>query len=717
MTQDLSGKNLKGHSFKGQNLKGANFSGADIRGADFTGANLTGANFSHAQAGLSFRWKIKLLIFSYVISILSGFFSVTAGITAVKRLSPSNIQTFNFLPSVIVLAVSIVLLITLFSQKLTPNSKTTIANLIAITLASTGSLVGATYGLIATIEVGANASSIALIGIAIVVLSQALATGISLTRFIAEVVAGKLPGKLVIVLAVTGSALGALIIAKDALLISVLLAALAALLGDYCGQGALAGNSTWALTRTVGIYFAAFGGTSFRNANLTDANFTAAILKSTDFRKANLTRTCFNKTKEKELDLVRPGTTYLQNAQLRKVLVTGQGQDKNFDREDLRGVNFQGANLVDTSFIGADLSQANLQDADLSRAKLVQAQLNGTDFTGTTLTGAYIQDWGITTDTKFDGVRCEYVYMQLPTKENPDPLRKPDNNKEVFADGEFGDFIKPIFDTLDLYHNQDVDPRAIAVAFKELAGNNPDAELEIVAVERRGEDKILLRVKTATTANKSELSKEYFINYNQLKSLAEKDFQALIDQQNSIIAYLSTMVSTALKRPSFFSNIYVEQGGTMTNNPGGVSIGGYVGGNVNNVQGEGNRVVQGNTTMTGDRNINTGGGNYNERIERDYIQGNYYAAGQPQSLAEAAAEIQLLLKQLEQTYPTNTTSQQMVVAAEAINRIESNPLLKERVINAVKSGGLAAFEKAIDNPAGAFIVGAIKGWQEVEAQD
>jgi hypothetical protein len=155
----------------------------------------------------------------------------------------------------------------------------------------------------------------------------------------------------------------------------------------------------------------------------------------------------------------------------------------------------------------------------------------------------------------------------------------------------------------------------------------------------------------------------------------------------------------------------------MTSNPGGFSVGGSVGGNANNVQGNNNKVVQGDTTMAGDRNINTGGGNYNERIERDYIQGNYYAAGQPQSLAQAAAEIQLLLKQLEQTYPTTTTSQQMVVAAEAINRIESNPLLKERVINAVKSGGLAAFEKAIDNPAGAFIVGAIKGWQEVEAED
>ncbi len=77
-----------------------------------------------------------------------------------------------------------------------------------------------------------------------------------------------------------------------------------------------------------------------------------------------LTRTCFSKTKK--LDLVRPGTTYLQKSEVVKVLVTGQGLDLNFDRDDLRGVNFQGANLVDASFIGADLSEANLQDADLS---------------------------------------------------------------------------------------------------------------------------------------------------------------------------------------------------------------------------------------------------------------------------------------------------------------------------------------------------------------
>jgi len=474
------------------------------------------------------------------------------------------------------------------------------------------------------------------------------------------------------------------------------------------------------LIRNIAVAFAATGGTSFHNADLTDANFTEATFKSTDFRKATLTRTCFYKTKK--LDRVRPGTTYLHKALVRQVLATGQGQDKKFDHEDLRGVNFKGANLVDASFVGANLSEANLQDADLSRAKLVQTQLDGTEFTGATLTGAYIEDWGITSDTKFDGVRCEYVYMRLPTKENPDPLRKPDNREEVFVDGEFGDFIKPIVDTLDLYHNQGVDPRAIAISFKQLAENHPAAGLRIVGMEVRGEDKFLLRAKTAPDADKSELSAEYFEIYNQHKALAQQELKALIEEKDSRIFSLENMVVTALQRPSFYSNTQVEKVHNMHPNQGGINQNvsdSQIDGGLQAVQGDNNTQIQnqGDTTMTGDRTINTGGGNYNERIERDYIQGNYYAAGQPQSLAQAAAEIQLLLKQLEQTYPITTTSQQMVVAAEVINRIESNPTLKKRVISAIKEGGLAAFEKAIDNPAGAFIVGAIKGWQEVEAED
>jgi uncharacterized protein YjbI with pentapeptide repeats len=420
-------------------------------------------------------------------------------------------------------------------------------------------------------------------------------------------------------------------------------------------------------------------------------DFTNATLQSSNFCKASLIQTCWHEAKM--LDRVRPGTTYLQNANLREWLVVGQGQHKNFDRQDLRGVNFQGANLVDASFIGADLSQTNLQDTNLSRAKLVQTQLNGTDLTGATLTGAYIQDWGISTDTKFDGVRCEYVYMRLPTEDNPDPHRKPDNRQEVFADGEFGDFIKPIFDTLDLYHNQGVDPRAIAIAFKELAENNPEAELEIVAIERRGEDKILLRAKTALTANKSELSRNYFINYNQLKALAEKDFKTLIAEKEYQINKLENMITTALERPSFYAQTYQNQGDTIMS--------------------EGSK-KQSNFDLKG---AQFAGGLVNaDTVNAQQIGGNItnYSPEQRQNLAEAAAEIQQLLNQLGQTYPTNTPLEKQIAVTEALKQIDSNPTLKARVVGALKSGGTEALKELVDHPLVNILLATLEGWQDAE---
>jgi uncharacterized protein YjbI with pentapeptide repeats len=412
--------------------------------------------------------------------------------------------------------------------------------------------------------------------------------------------------------------------------------------------------------RNIAIVFAAIGGTNFRNATLTDANFIGATLKSTDLRNATLTRTDFSKTKL--LNRVRVGKTYLQNTQLRQLLITGQGQDKNFDRQDLRGVNLQKAILTDASFIGADLSEANLQDADLSRAKLVQTQLDGTDFTGTTLTGAYIEDWGITNDTKFNGVRCEYVYMRLPTKENPDPLRKPDNNKEVFADGDFGDFIKPIFDTLDLYHNQGVDPRAIAISFKELAENHPDANLEIVAMEKRGEDKFLLRAKTAVTANKSELSNEYFNTYNQVKGLPEREIQLLLAEKDSQIHRLENMVMTALERPSFYAQTYQNQGDT--------------------------KMTESYQSKYDQRNANNQFVDTAESGSNVRFNQTNYTPEQKQSLAEAAAEIQNLLKQLDETNPTATESEQIAHLKD-----NTTPNFRKRALSALQGGTEAAIDE------------------------
>ena len=356
-------------------------------------------------------------------------------------------------------------------------------------------------------------------------------------------------------------------------------------LGRYIATLALRRDKRYALVFNSAVFLASWGGTSFRGADITEANFQEAILKCTDFRSTdkkitNITRTSW--LYAKELDFALVGESYLQYPQVRKLVVESYGQEQKLDGLNLEGISLQGKNLVDTSFIGANLNHANLQDANLSGAKLKQTQLDGTDFTGATLTGAYIEDWNITSDTKFDGVSCKYVYMRLPTKGNPNPLRKPDNEDEVFEDGDFGDFIKPIIETLDLYHNQNVDPRAIAIAYKKLAENNPEAELEIVAIEKRGEDKILLRVKTSPNISRSRLSAEYFLYYNDIKKIIEPEFQKILEEKDSRIRDLSTMINTTLNSPKFESK-----------------------------------------TTIYNRFINTNGGNYNENIEGDYIQGDY----------------------------------------------------------------------------------------------
>ncbi|MEM6427352.1 MAG: pentapeptide repeat-containing protein, partial [Cyanobacteria bacterium P01_D01_bin.128] len=206
--------------------------------------------------------------------------------------------------------------------------------------------------------------------------------------------------------------------------------------------------------------------TSFRNADLTNADFSNANLRQADFRNANLTRTRWHQAKF--LAQARTDEEYLEDPKIRQLVVSLNGREQNFDQFDLRGLNLDGADLTDASFIGAKLSGATLKDAKLDGAKLVQAQLYGADLSGASLTGAYIQDWSISTDTIFDNVQCDYVYMQLPTKIDPDPCRKPDKRNENFESGDFADFIEPIIKTLNLYQTQNIDLRVVAQQFKTL---------------------------------------------------------------------------------------------------------------------------------------------------------------------------------------------------------------------------------------------------------
>ncbi len=143
--------------------------------------------------------------------------------------------------------------------------------------------------------------------------------------------------------------------------------------------------------------------------------------------------------------------------------------------------------------------------------------------------------------------------------------------------------------TLDLYHNQIVDPRLVAIAFHDLTEKHPDAEIEIISIEKKGKN--------------------------------------------------------------------------------------------------------------------------NDRAS--YAEGDYYNnSQQQQSLAAAAAEIQQLLDQLSQTYPTDTTTGKMAVATAAIEQIDRNPNLTKRILSALKAGSVEAFAQALNHPAASFVIGALEDWQK-----
>jgi hypothetical protein len=87
---------------------------------------------------------------------------------------------------------------------------------------------------------------------------------------------------------------------------------------------------------------------------------------------------------------------------------------------------------------------------------------------------------------------------------------------------------------------------------------------------------------------------------------------------------------------------------------------------------------------------------------------------QQKSLAEVAKEIQELLDQLSQTYPTTKTTEKMEVVGKAIDIIEENPSFKSKIIKVLKAFGTESFKEAVDHPLVNILMAGIEAWTEPE---
>jgi len=604
-----SSSKLSGKTFKGKSLENRVFDNADIRGVNFSGADLRGASFKQAKAGITTFWFSLLVV---LLMLLTGVASLIVAYATALVVVPRDVTAIQLL-----FETCLPLVITLFILFIIWRQGFGAALLfLSLFIAATVPIVAA----VAQYEAGSATENI---------VSQVVGRSLGLTGMIAGIV---MTGTIV----ASGLALGnrLLVMGLGVVAVPVAIAAIDEGIGDkvngidwplaivvtllvfsltiHVGHQAIEGDRKFRLLQVLAIRFATIKGTSFCGANLTDADFTAGKLKGADLRKSNLTRTRWHQVVQ--LGQAQTAGTYLDDPVIRQLVVTGHGPARNFDDYNLRGLNLQGANLADASFIGADLSNADLQDADLSRAKLAKTQIYNTRFNRACLTGANIQDWAIALDTQFYEVECDYVYMHLPTPDDQDPYRKPDNRDEVFKPGDFADFISPIIKTLDLYKQQNVDPRqvattyktidlfhhegidpsAAAVALKRLAEQHPEAGIEVVALEGRGNEKVRLQARVSGQTNPSKLSKEYFEQYSEVKELAYRDLQALlqgIEEKDSRIRSLETMVTTAIQQKSFYVETYQNMGDAVTEkssiniNAGGDigSLSGIVGGNVSGV--------------------------------------------------------------------------------------------------------------------------------------
>ena len=471
MPQDFSGKNLRGRNFKGQNLTGAKFIGADIRGANFTNANLREADFTRAKAGLQRRWTIFLVTISLFLSVISGLMSgLTTGWVALFFTS-NNIKNYTLLPGVLLLIFLAIFFIVTLREGLVAG-------------AVVGAWVVAGAGVVAGAVTVAGAGKVAAAGAVTVTVAGAGAAAV----IVAVARAGAGVG------AVTGAATGAVAVAG---------AVAATGLGIYIAWRALAGDEKEALIRSVAISFAATGGTSFRNADLTDANFTEATLKSTDFRTANLTRTCFRKTEK--LDRARVGNSILADTRVRELLITRNGYKKSYVGADLQGANLTGVNLNEANLKQANLSEATLHQANLEFANLTDTQAVATDFTAACFTGACLEAWNIDAHTKLDRIDCRFVYLLENAKPGTDDRdRRPHHITKFFEPGDFEKRNKKIMETVQILLKDGINPEAFATAFQNSMQEFPDITPDSIDEIAKKENDVLLTFKVPEGTDKGK---------------------------------------------------------------------------------------------------------------------------------------------------------------------------------------------------------------------
>ncbi|NEQ37214.1 MAG: CHAT domain-containing protein [Okeania sp. SIO3I5] len=571
-------RNLQGRSFKNRDLTNQDFSFADIRGADFTGANLTNANFNYALAGLTKFQVIRLFIITVILFVTAGIAAVVALDVPARFLLPKLwkpnylsstvfifIELFNIGLLVITIRQGIaetikyfyyllclmILIIPLLSQLARREEKTRgIFNFFGISEApdSIVWLLGklrvfrggnvlrnVNYWFNGNTDMNPVIETIVTFIISIGAIFVLIST-ISLAVVLAEFIAKKWLANVGI--GITGT-LATLIAGNFArnrddyyrdnmsylwmgVVITAFICLILMLIAQHLAKKILAEDEKNIFFLRLAVGIGTLGGTCFKNANLTDADFSHAILKSTNFRFVNATRTFWRETKH--LKFARVEATILEDIKVRELLITGWGKDQDYISANLRGANLISAELSNANLKLANLSESSLQAANLNNANLTEALAIGTNFTTAQMSGTCLEAWNIDHTTILDHIESKYIYLLEKAKpETDDRERRPSSG--YFQEGDFTKLFTEVLNTVDLIFRNGVDFTAFMSSFKTIQVENQDTPMKIRGMENKGDGVVVIKIDVPPETEKEKIHRDFMEIYEQNVQSLEKKYQ------------------------------------------------------------------------------------------------------------------------------------------------------------------------------------------------
>ncbi|MBD2297403.1 pentapeptide repeat-containing protein [Nostoc sp. FACHB-190] len=352
---------------------------------------------------------------------------------------------------------------------------------------------------------------------------------------------------------------------------------------------------------------------------------------------------------------------------------------------NLININMKDVNLYGTDLEGVDLRYGDLSYADLRNANLSYLEAIGTDFSNADLTGACIANWNIDSSTNLNYVKCDYIYYQFNYETGKFDQRRPIDINSIFAPNEFTERVKiaeKALETIDLTFTEGIDWKAFFQSFNELRQQYPEQSIDIQGLERKNNTFIVrLEVNIESKVNSDLIKgtietgfKEFYeTNVKLLEAQYRKELQAKAEeiifyrhQSTNLLEIIKQQVTRPINVEHIMSEIY-------NNDFKGANIGNFA--------------------------------NKNEDNARQQANQHIYVSEQRQTLAEAATEIQSLLKQLEKNNPTATEAEIIAYVND-----ETTQSFKRRVISALQAGSETAIEEFLDNSYVNIFKAIIKAW-------